>query len=86
VNISSLPKHFENLSLLGNLEHSFKVLALSETRLVESKTYPDLKIDGYNFFANNTEASVGGTALSIYMKVLAVFDAVIFRPLSIQLS
>ena len=52
VNISSLPKHIDNLlSLLDDLEHNFKVIGLSETRLVESKMYPDLNIDGYKFLS-----------------------------------
>jgi len=67
INISSLPKHLEDLtSLIEDLQYDFKIIAISETRLVKSKdSFQNLSIPGYTFLSNETEASAGGTALYI---------------------
>ena len=66
LNISSLPKHFDiYTSLLNSLNHEFKVLGFSETRLTDSSIPHNLDIDRYNSIFTNTKASAGGTALYI---------------------
>jgi len=68
MNISSLPKHFDELtSLLENLQHTFKILAFSETRLTVTYEYfCNLEIPNYSLYANKTDSTAGGTALYIH--------------------
>ena len=67
LNISSLPKHFDVYNdLLDSLEYKFKVLGISETRLLDSSIPHKLDIEGYKPLFNNTKANAGGTALFIY--------------------
>ena len=66
LNISSLPKHFDIYnSILNSINHEFKVLGFSETRLTDSSIPHNLDIDRYNSIFTNTKASAGGTALYI---------------------
>ena len=67
LNIRSLPKHFDNFNdLLSSLDCRFKVIALSETRLVYNSLVPhNLSLKGYSLIYNNTEASAGGTAIYV---------------------
>ena len=67
LNIRSLPKHLDNLTnFLNSIDHRFKVIALSETRLTSNSSIPhNLSLDGYSFVLNKTEASAGGTAIYI---------------------
>ena len=66
LNISSLPKHFDIYnSILNSINHEFKVLGFSETRLTDSSIPHNLDIESYNSIFTNTKASAGGTALYI---------------------
>ena len=66
LNICSLPKHFDEYNnLLETINHEFKVLGISETRLTETSAPHNLDIDGYDSLFSNTKASPGGTALYI---------------------
>ena len=67
LSISSLPKHFENLTaLLQELEADFKIIGITETRLKTDTLPHNLDIPKYTFLANTTESSAGGTALYIH--------------------
>ena len=67
LNIRSLTKHFDNFQeLLNSLDIRFKIIALSETRLITNSLAPhNLCIDGYSLVSNSTEASAGGTAIYV---------------------
>ena len=67
LNISSLPKHQDDLSFfLDSLSVKFKVMGFSETRIVEgSSVIHNINIPGYACLSNPTESSAGGTALYI---------------------
>ena len=66
LNISSLSKHFDMYnSLLDSIDHKFKVLGISETRLKETSIPHNIEIDGYKSLFSNTMANAGGTALYI---------------------
>ena len=67
LNIRSLTKHFDNFQeLLNSLDIRFKIIALSETRLITNSLAPhNLCIDGYLLVSNSTEASAGGTAIYV---------------------
>ena len=66
LNICSLPKYFDEYNnLLETINHEFKVLGISETRLTDSSIPHRLEIDGYKSLFTNTKASAGGTALFI---------------------
>ena len=64
LNISSLSKHFDELQILFNsLNHSFKIIAISETRIQSSSH--SITLPGYETFSTPTEAAAGGTLLFI---------------------
>ena len=67
LNIRSLTKHFDNFQeLLNSLEIRFKIIALTETRLITNSIAPNnLCLDGYSLVSNSTEASAGGTAIYV---------------------
>ena len=67
LNINSLYKHFDTFStLLNDLKHNFKIIAITETRITESsKTTHNFDIPGYSSISNETESSAGGTAIYI---------------------
>jgi len=67
VNITSSPKHINELTaLLNDLNHTFKILAISETGLIKSgNNLNDLKIPGYSSRNTEAEAAAGGTGLYI---------------------
>ena len=66
LNISSLQKHHDNLtSLLSRLNHSFDILAISETRCKAKIDGSDLTINGFKSFDTPAVSAVGGTALFI---------------------
>ena len=68
LNISSLSKHLDVFNnLLNTLDHKFKVLGITETRLKDSPSIPhNLDIDGYSTpLLTYTKANAGGTALYI---------------------
>ena len=59
-NICSLDKHFDNFyAFLNSLNHSFKVIGLTETRIKSEDI--NFKIDNYSSFHTPTEADAGGT-------------------------
>ena len=65
--IASLSKHFDSLnSLLLEIKTKFKIIAITETRLLKDLALKNkCDIAGYSFLSNETEASAGGTALFI---------------------
>lgn len=67
LNIRSLTKHFDNFQeLLNSLKIRFKIIALTETRLItNSIARHNLCLDGYSLVSNSTEASAGGTAIYV---------------------
>ena len=67
LNISSLPKHHDNLdTMLNSLKHNFKVIGISETRLTEASIPHNLTLEGYKEpYLIGTKASAGGTALYV---------------------
>jgi hypothetical protein len=66
LNISSISKHFDNFQIfLHSLEHHFKVIAISESRIVKSLSQVNFDIEGYHFYSTPTEARAGGTMLFI---------------------
>lgn len=67
LNISSLPKHLDELdTLLNSLDHNFKVLGISETRLTETSIPHNIEINGFKTpYLTSTKASAGGTALYV---------------------
>ena len=70
LNINSLPKHFENLNCyLNSLQHKFKIIGISETRITNTTAPHKLDINGYSALFNKTEASAGGTALYIAQEI-----------------
>ena len=67
LNIRSLPKHFDNFQeLVASMEIRFKIIALTETRLIANSSIShNLNIDGYTLVSNSTEAFAGGTAIYV---------------------
>ena len=64
LNISSIPKHFDNFQyFLNTLQHHFKVLAISESRILKSCSELNFDLEGYHFYSTPTEAQAGGTML-----------------------
>ena len=65
MNIASLPKHFDSLTnLLESLNHSFKVIGITETRIYKNtSSKQNLDIAGYNLISTETESTAGGTSL-----------------------
>lgn len=65
LNISSITKHLDDLeSLLSSVNHHFKIIAISESRLTTSQTHNPL-LEGYHSYSTPTEAQAGGTILYI---------------------
>ena len=65
LNINSLSKHFDNLNLLlDSLNHRFKIIGISETRINEV-TSINLDLPGYSSLFTNSDAACGGTCLYI---------------------
>ena len=62
-----MPKHLDDLDhLLSTLNHKFKVVGISETRLKNCSIPHNLDIDGYTSpLLTTTKANAGGTALYI---------------------
>lgn len=66
INISSLCKHFDELSeLLSALNHNFSVLGISETRLSNMRI-SNIDIPNYAFIHTPPDSSVGGVGLYIH--------------------
>ena len=67
LNINSLPKHFDELSvLLDSLSLKFSVIGISETRLNSiSFDSHNFNIPGYCHLSTPTESTAGGTSLFI---------------------
>ena len=64
LNISSIPKHFDNFQcFLNTLQHHFKVLAITESRILKSCSELNFDLQGYHFYSTPTEAQAGGTML-----------------------
>ena len=56
LNIRSLLKHFDNFQeLIGSMEIRFKIIALTETRIIANSSISHtLNIDGYTLVSNST--------------------------------
>ena len=66
LNISSLPKHFDNLSfLLDSLDHNFDIIRITETRIHDSSIPVNLALPGFSNLFTKTEAAAGGTCLYV---------------------
>lgn len=64
LNISSSDKHFDNFdTFLKSLNHTFKIIGISETRIRSGNT--DFPLQDYKAFHTPTEAEAGGTSLYI---------------------
>ena len=60
INCRSLPKHYDDItSLLSSLEHSFGLLAFTETWLDNGKK-SEFNIDGYNIESKSRNNRKGG--------------------------
>ena len=68
LNINSLQKHIDELNeLLGELQHVFDFITISETRILKDKgVTTNIKINGYEFVSTPTESMAGG--VGIYVK------------------
>lgn len=56
-NISSVSKHFDNFTtFLGSLQHQFKVIAITKSRILKSSFYPNFDLEGYYQYFTPTEA------------------------------
>ena len=65
-NISLLSKHFDNFNLLlDSLKLKFKIIGISETRILSSNHFFNYNIPNYSFLSTPTNSSAGGTALYI---------------------
>ena len=64
LNIVSLRKNKSELEVLVN-DHKFDVLGLCETRLNENVQDRELRIDGYEIYRNDRDASGGGVAMYV---------------------
>ena len=71
LNISSLPKHFDNLlNLFDSLQYQFKVIGISETRISDSNIGShNVEISGYSSIFTNTVSQAGGTALYLHNSI-----------------
>ena len=66
LNISSINKHLDNfLTLLHSLQHHFKVIAITETRISKSNSHLSYDIQDYHCYSTPTEAQAGGTSLYV---------------------
>lgn len=67
LNINSLAKHFDDLDfLLKELNHNFKIIGITETRITNSApSIHNFEMPGYSFINTETESTAGGTALYI---------------------
>ena len=64
LNISSLSKHFDNFTtFLSSLHHHFKVIAITESRILKGSYQPNFNLEGYHHYSTPTEAKAGGTML-----------------------
>ena len=73
LNINSLAKHFDNLgTLLKQLGHKFKIIAITETRISSEGIPHNLDIPNYSCIITKTEAAADGTAIYIH-------DSIIFK-------
>ena len=70
INIASLSLHFEDLKiLLQILDHSFDIIAVSETKIKDGfDPITNFHIDGYNFVHTPTKTDFGGVGLFIKKK------------------
>ena len=65
LNISSLEKHFDELSSLPLLiKHSFDIIGISETRL-NSSSSSNISLPNYSFIHTNSTSRAGGVGLYI---------------------
>ena len=70
LNITSIRKHFDNLeAFLYSLNHKFKIIGLTETRIFSSDIFFDLP--NYNFFHTPTKSKAGGTCIFICKQLSA---------------
>ena len=66
LNIASLQKHIDELrSFLFSVDHKFKILCITETRLHDSVPLVNVDIEGYTFLHTPTTSQCGGTGLYI---------------------
>ena len=90
LNIASLSKHFDNLACsLNEIKVKFKVIAITETRLVKGfSSNQRLDLPGYTFLSNDTESSAGGTALyisdTLKTKVRSDFSTITYVPKNLE--
>ena len=69
INISSLDKHFCDLStLFSRLDHEFDILGITETRLKPHST-SNVSLPGYSFLSTPTTSFAGGTGLYVSHKL-----------------
>ena len=64
LNITSLRKHKMDLEALMH-EHQLDILGLNETRLNKQIDDRDVRVDGYDIYRNDRDASGGGAALYV---------------------
>jgi len=51
LNISSMSKHFDNFTtFLGSLQHQFNIIAVTESRILKSSSYPNFDLDGVKLY------------------------------------
>ena len=67
LNIVSLQGHIDDLkALLAALDHSFDIIAISETKILENiDITTNIDLIGYNFVGTPTKSSYGGTGIFI---------------------
>ena len=67
INIASLQKHINELrDLINGIKHNFHIIAISETRITDEKSYTtNIDIENYKFVHTPTSSAAGGVGLYI---------------------